>query len=79
MTLLKTLNFQTNISLPYEFIYVYSALLYPENETEVIKFGLRIANDSFYTYANLLNKHYVVALACIIVSAKFLPVPQATS
>ncbi len=76
MTLLKTLNFQTNISLPFEFIYVYSALLYPENETEIIKFGLRIANDSFYTYANLLYKTYVVALACIVISAKFLNIPS---
>lgn len=75
MTVLKTLNFQISFTLPYDFIYVYSALLYPENEFDISNYAFRIANDSFYTYANLLFKNYVVALSCIILAAKFLAIP----
>lgn len=76
MTLLKTLDFHINVALPNEFIFVYSALLYPENESDIIKFSLRIVYDSFYTYANLIYKNYVIALSCIIIAAKFLNIPS---
>ncbi len=76
MALLKSLNFQITFNLPYDFIFVYSALLYPENENDMMKYAYRIANDSFYTYANLLYKKYVVALSCIVISAKFMAIPS---
>jgi len=76
MTVLKTLNFQISFNLPYDYIYVYSAILYPENENDMLKYAYRIANDSFYTYANLLYKNYVLALSCIVISAKFLGIPS---
>lgn len=75
MNLLKTLNFQISFNLPYDYIYVYSALLYPDNENDILKYAFRIANDSFYTYANLIYKNYVVALGCIVLAAKFLAIP----
>jgi hypothetical protein len=75
MAVLKTMNFQISFNLPYEFIFIYSAILYPENENDMLKYAFRIANDSFFTYANLLYKNYVVALSSIIISAKFLGIP----
>lgn len=75
ITLLKCMNFDININLPNDFIYVYSSILYPDNEEDIIQYSIRIANDSFYTYVNLIYKNYVVAIACIIVAAKFLSLP----
>jgi hypothetical protein len=63
------------VNLPNDFIYVYTAILYPDNEEDVLQYALRISYDSFYTYSNLLYKNYVVAIACVILAAKFLALP----
>jgi hypothetical protein len=42
----------------------------------VLDFALKISNDSFYTYMGLIYKNYVVAIACIVVAAKFLSLPS---
>ena len=73
--LLKQLNYNVPEEFPYDLIYVYSELLYPDNEQEISNLGIKIANDSYFTYANNLYKNYVVALACIVVAAKFLDIP----
>jgi hypothetical protein len=64
-----------NMNLPNEFIYVYSAILYPENEEDVVQFAIKVSCDSFFTFVNLLYKNYIVAIASVIVSAKFLNLP----
>jgi hypothetical protein len=63
VTLLKCLNFNINISIPHEFIYVYAAILYPDNEEDIVQFSIKISNDSFHTYSNLLYKSYVIAVS----------------
>ena len=73
--LLKELNFNVPEEFPFDFIYVYADLLYPDNEQEIIDLAIKIANDSYFTYANNIYKNYVVALACLIISAKFLDIP----
>lgn len=73
--LLKQLNYNVPEEFPYDLIYVYSELLYPDNEQEISNLGIKIANDSYFTYANNIYKNYVVALACIIIAAKFLDIP----
>lgn len=73
--LLKQLNYNVPEEFPYDFIYVYSELLYPNNAQEIANFGIKIANDSYFTYANNIYKNYVVALSCIIIAAKFLDIP----
>ena len=75
INLLKCLNFEINVNLPNEFVYVYSSILYPDNEVDVLRYSLRICYDSFFTYVNLLYKNYVVAICCIIIAAKFLCLP----
>ena len=75
ITLLRTLNFEIKIELPFNFIYVYSTILYPENEMDLIHVSERIANDSFFTFANNVYKSYIVAIASIIIGAKYLEIP----
>jgi hypothetical protein len=64
-----------NINLANEFIYVYSAILYPDNEEDIVQFALKVSNDSFFTYANLLYKNYIVAIASVVIAARFLCLP----
>lgn len=75
LTLLKSLNFEIYVHLPKDYIIVYSAILYPDNEEDILEFALRISCDSFFTYINLIYKNYVVAVACVIVAAMFLSLP----
>ena len=74
--LLKELNFNVPEEFPFDFIYVYADLLYPDNEQEMIDLAIKIANDSYFTYANNIYKTYVVALACLVISARFLEIPS---
>lgn len=75
IALLKQLNYNVPQEFPYDFIYVYSDLLYPDNSQEISNIAIKIANDSFFTYANNIYKNYVVSLACLIIAAKFLDIP----
>lgn len=75
LTLIRSLQFNITISLPNNFIYVYSAILYPDNEEDVVQIAVKVAGDSFYTYANLLYKSYVIAIASIYIAAKVLALP----
>ena len=75
ITLLKSLHFDIKIDLPFDFIYVYSIILYPDNETDIVHTSVRVANDSFFTYANNVYKNYIVAVSCITIAAKFLAIP----
>ena len=74
--LLKELNFNVPEEFPFDFICVYADLLYPDNEKEIIDLAIKIANDSYFTYANNIYKNYIVALACLIISARFLDIPN---
>ena len=74
--LLKELNFNVPEEFPFDYIYVYSDLLYPDNEQEIIYLAIKIGNDSYFTYANNIYKNYVVALACLVISARFLDLPS---
>ena len=74
--LLKELNFNVPEEFPFDFIYVYADLLYPDNLQEVINLAIKIANDSYFTYANNIYKNYVVALSCLVISARFLDIPS---
>jgi len=69
------LNYDINVSLPNDYLYVYSAILYPENEEEVFQYSLKFSYDSFFTYANLLYNNCIVAISNIIIAAKFLALP----
>ena len=74
--LLKELNFNIPEEFPFDFIYVYADLLYPDNEQEIINLGIKIVNDSYFTLANNIYKNYAVALACLLISARFLECPN---
>ena len=74
--LLKELNFNIPEEFPFDFIYVYADLLYPDNEQEIMNLGIKIANDSYFTLANNIYKNYVVALASLLISARFLECPN---
>lgn len=74
--LLKELNFNISEEFPFDYIYVYADLLFPDNEQEIINLGIKIANDSFFTLVNNIFKNYVVALGSLIISAKFLEIPN---
>jgi hypothetical protein len=74
--LLKELNFNVPEEFPFDYIYVYSDLLYPDNEQEIINLAIKIGNDSYFTYANNIYKNYVVALACLVISARILDLPS---
>jgi hypothetical protein len=74
--LLKELNFNVPEEFPFDYIYVYSDLLYPDNEQEIINLAIKIGNDSYFTYANNIYKNYVVALACLVISARLLDLPS---
>ena len=74
--LLKQLNFNIPEEFPFDYIYVYADLLFPDNEQEIIELGIKIANDSYFTYANNVYKNYVVALGSLVIAAKFLEIPN---
>jgi hypothetical protein len=42
----------------------------------MLRYALKICNDSFFTYVNNLFKNYVVAIACIMLAARFLSLPS---
>ena len=74
--LLKELNFNIPEEFPFDYIIIYADLLYPGNVQNILNLGLKVANDSYFTYANNIYKNYVVALASLIISAKFLDIPN---
>ena len=74
--LLKQLNFNIPEEFPFDYIYVYADLLFPDNEQEIIELGIKIANDSYFTYVNNVYKNYVVALGSLVIAAKFLEIPN---
>ena len=74
--LLKELNYNVPDEFPYDYIYIYSDLLYPDNNQEIANLAVKIATDSYFTYANNIHKNYVVALACMVIAAKFLDIPS---
>ena len=73
--LMKQLNYNIPQEFPYDLIYGYSSLLYPNNEQEIANTAIKVANDSYFTYANNIYKNYVVALACLVIAARFLDIP----
>ena len=73
--LLKSLDYNIPDEFPYDFINVYSEILYPNNEQDISNLAIKIANDSFFTLANNIYKNYVVAISCIVIAAKFLDIP----
>ena len=54
--LLKQLNFNIPEEFPFDFIYIYADLLYPDNVQEIIELGIKVANDSYFTYTNNIYK-----------------------
>lgn len=74
--LLKSLDYNIPDDFPYDFINVYSEILYPNNDQEISNLATKIANDSFFTLANNVYKNYIVALACVVIAAKFLDIPN---
>ena len=74
--LLKALDYNIPEEFPYDLINIYSEILYPNNDQEIANLATKIANDSFFTLANNVYKNYIVALACIVISAKFLDIPS---
>lgn len=73
--LLKQLKYYVPQEFPYDLINYYSALLYPDNFQEIENVAIKIANDSYFTFANNIYKNYVVALSCLVIAAKFLEIP----
>ena len=61
---------------PFEYIYLYSKILYPNNNDEIYNLSCKICIDSYFTYANNIYQNYIVALCCIFISAKFLDIPN---
>ena len=72
--IMKLFNYSLPNKFPFEYIYLYSAILYPNNEEEIYNIGIKVCIDSYFTYANNLYKNFVVALACIFFGAKFLDI-----
>ena len=75
LLLLKQLKYYVPQEFPYDLIYYYSALLYPDNFQEIENVAIKIANDSYFTFANNIYRNYVVALSCLVIAAKFLEIP----
>jgi len=73
--LLKELNYNVPEEFPYDLICIYSELLYPDNDQEIANFATKIANDSYFTFVNNIYKNHVVALACLVIAARFLDIP----
>ena len=73
--LLKALDYNIPEEFPYDFINIYSEILYPNNDQEIANLATKIANDSFFTLANNVYKNYIIALSCIVIAAKFLDIP----
>ena len=73
--LMKQLNFNIPQDFPYDLIYGYSSLIYPNNEEEISNTAIKVANDSYFTYVNNIYKNYVVALACLVIAARLLDIP----
>jgi hypothetical protein len=74
--LLKTLDFNIPENFPYDYINIYSDILYPMNENDIIGVSISICNDSYFTYINNLYEPYIVALCCILLASKFLYLPN---
>ena len=75
ITLLKQLNYNVPEDFPYDLIYGYSELLYPDNSQEISNIAIKIANDSYFTYANNIYQSHAVSLSCLVIAAKFLDIP----
>ena len=73
--ILKALDYNIPDEFPYDFINIYSEILYPNNNEEIANLACKIANDSYFTLANNIYKNYIIALACIYIAAKFLDIP----
>lgn len=74
LSIMKSFNNLLPDEFPFEYSYLYSVVLYPNNKEEIYNFANKICIDSYFTYANNLYKPYVVALACIFFAAKFLDI-----
>lgn len=76
LMLLKQFNYFLPDEFPFDYIHVYSSILYPNNEEEMANFSIKIACDSYFTFVNNLYKSHIVALSCLIIAAKFLSIPS---
>ena len=76
MSLLKQLEFKVKFNLPIDYIYIYSGILFPINETEINSIGIKIEADSFFTLANNIFHSHVVALSCIVIACQLLEIPS---
>ena len=74
LTILKLFNNLLPDEFPFEYTYLYSVILYPNNKEEIHNFANKICIDSYFTYVNNLYQPFVVALACIFFAAKFLDI-----
>lgn len=74
ISILKLFNNLLPDEFPFEYNYLYSIILYPNNKEEIYNFANKICIDSYFTYVNNLFQPYVVALACIFFAAKFLDI-----
>ena len=74
LSILKLFNNLLPDEFPFEYTYLYSVILYPNNKEEIHNFANKICIDSYFTYVNNLYQPFVVALACIFFAAKFLDI-----
>lgn len=76
--ILKELNFDIpdEDDFPFDLIFVYSELLYPDGGDGIANLATKIVYDSFFTYVNNIYKNYVVALSCLAIASQFLEVPN---
>ena len=74
INIMKLFNNSLPDKFPFEYIYLYSKILYPNNDEDVYNFSCKICVDSYFTYANNVYQNYVVALACIFISSMFLDI-----
>jgi len=72
--IMKLFNYSLPDKFPFEYIYLYSKILYPNNEDEIYNIGNKICVDSYFTYANNIYQNFVISLACIFMAAKFLDI-----
>ena len=74
ISILKLFDNSLPDQFPFEYIYLYSKILYPNNEEEIYNLGNKICVDSYFTYVNNIYQTYIVALACIFIASKFLDI-----
>jgi protein BUR2 len=75
LKILETMNYDMNFDIPFQFIYYYADMLYPEQKKMARQTATIVCCDLYHTEICILYPARTMAIACLTMGAKLLGMP----